>query len=181
MAFWHRGAKPLSVEEISREAIAEARWAAMQPLGVNRQRVVACLFGDMASYGHMFDPEGQTSVLEAFREFVLDRQTRWSSSTELFHHAIVAAGRLLTGDLSGADRIIELLPERAHVTEHGAGKCLLLPSRVLKSVLPLPSDLGNPDSWIAGSHEQAVLRTWLEQQRGRLHWLAAEAEYRLTV
>jgi len=81
---------------------------------------------------------------------------------------------LITGDLSGADEIIDNLPAQPGLR----GYCNLLPFEMLAGCLPLPAPLGERHTWIAGSPQQAALRQWLDQHRHALRWDEVEVEYR---
>ena len=178
MAFWRRAARETPAAPDPQEA-ERAWWRTLEPLGPFRQQVVACLRGDMGSPTRRFSPHDGDGLFDAFRRFVLAAEASASASLDPIGWSILAAGRLLSGDLSGADRIIDLLPEKPHATDHGAGKCLLMPARVIRGALPVPDDVGDPDRWTAGSPEQAMLGEWLAEYRHRLRWIEAEGEYRL--
>ncbi len=178
MAFWRRAAREAPAPPDPHE-LARAWWQTLEPLGPFRQQVIACLRGDIGSRTRRFSPTDGDGLFDAFTRFVLAAEASAPASLDGVGKSILAAGRLLSGDLSGADRIIDLMPERPHVTEHGAGKCLLMPARVLRNILPLPNDVGNPDRWTAGSPDQAALREWLAEHRHQLRWMEIEGEYRL--
>ena len=175
MAFWHRAAKTPRAPDIYE--LADRFWQALEPLGPFRQQVIACLRGDMVGTGaYRFSVGEGENLFEAFRRFVMEREAIAPPDLDGVHRSILAAGRLLTGDLAGADCIIDLLPETPHVTEHGAGKCKLMPARVLRRVLQIPDDVGDPDRWTAGS-QQSTLRVWLARNRAQLVWLEPEGRY----
>jgi hypothetical protein len=94
--------------------------------------------------------------------------------------SLLGAGRLLTGDIRGARTIIDHLPEKLVTLDHGAGRCLVASASTLRRALPLPSGLGDVSRWLAGSAEQAALRTWLDQNEAQLIWDERRAEYVLT-
>ena len=176
MVFWRRAGKTPRAPDIYE--LADQFWQALEPLGPFRQQVISCLYGNALSKPpYRFSVGESETMFEAFRRFVVQRETTARPDLDQVGHSILAAGRLLTGDLAGADRIIDLLPARPHVTDHGAGKCLLMPARVLKSVLPFPDDVGHSDTWIAGSPEQATLRRWLAQNQAQLCWAELEGRY----
>jgi hypothetical protein len=92
--------------------------------------------------------------------------------------ALVGASRLLTGDIGGADVILDHLPQQPFQLDHGAGYCLVLPMHVLCTALPLPGpDLQNTSRWLAGSAEQAALRAWLQEHQAELVWDEARGVY----
>jgi hypothetical protein len=94
--------------------------------------------------------------------------------------ALLGAARLLTGDTGGADLILDNLPEKPFELDHGAGYCLVLPMNVMCAVLPLPApDLKKVARWLAGSAEQATLRSWLRQHKDHLMWDEPRGVYTL--
>ena len=176
--FWRRAVKAPPAPDVH-ERIHQF-WQALEPLGPFRQQVISCLYGTpMSKPPNRFVVNESETLFEAFRRFVTQREATAQPELVPFEGLVLAAGRLLTGDLAGADRIIDLLPETPHVTDHGAGKCLLMPARVLRSVLPLPNTVGDPDRWTAASPEQRLLRIWLAQNRAQLNWVESAARYRL--
>ena len=93
---------------------------------------------------------------------------------------LIAALRLLAGDIDAADAIIDALPVEPIVLDHGAGHCLVAPYDALASALPLPEDLKkHPRVWTRGSIAERRLRDWLAGCRERLVWDDATAAYRL--
>jgi hypothetical protein len=84
--------------------------------------------------------------------------------------SIYAAGRLLYGELSAADVIIENLPAQPIILDHGAGYCKFTPLKVLRAALPLPEELKDVNTWLSGSQVQADLRAWLNEHRDELKW-----------
>jgi len=94
-----------------------------------------------------------------------------ADATDPTTRALVGAARLLTGDLSGAGTIVENLPVTPVKLDHGMGYCLTASQSSLRVALPqLPTSLQDTSRWLAGSAEQAALRTWLEQQASQLVW-----------
>jgi len=143
------------------------RIARIQSLGRQRGRVIECLGGNSRLVrGAYFDPAADIDILDAYRAYV----ARMSASLEPLNMALLAAGRLLTGDLTAADVILDHLPAETYRLDQGAGICWVTPQNALKAALPLPSHLQDIDRWLAGSAEQAALRAWLGGHRGRLRW-----------
>jgi hypothetical protein len=91
--------------------------------------------------------------------------------------SLLAAGRLLTGDVAAADVIVDRLPAEAYRLDHGAGICWVTPQYALSAALPLPENLKDTSGWLAGSDMQAALRTWLAGHRDRLRWFEVEGLY----
>src|SRR5450755_2347983 len=78
------------------------RIARIQSLGRQRGRVIECLGGNSRLVrGAYFDPAADIDILDAYRAYV----ARMSASLEPLNMALLAAGRLLTGDLTAADVI----------------------------------------------------------------------------
>ena len=151
----------------------------MEQLGFQRRRVIACLYGNMPSYGHLFSVEDHETVFDAFRRFVLETDARWSTDTDPLRLSLVAVGQLLSGHLPASQRVLDLLPDQPYALEHGAGWCQTLPVKAFKTALPVPGNLDDTDRWLAGSPEQSALREWLTQHHGKLNWIEAEGRYQL--
>jgi hypothetical protein len=162
------------------DAASKARLVKMNPLGLQRLRVLDCIGGNDRLGGGRFDPDSAGSVLDSFRAYVLEAAAKWSEETHPVHLSNIAAARMLIGDLSAADVIVELLPDKPRKLDHGAGRCLVAAVYALRAVLPLPPELTDIERWTAGSSEQAALREWLARHRDELRWLEMEGEYRLS-
>jgi hypothetical protein len=91
--------------------------------------------------------------------------------------SLIAAARFLCGDIAAADVILDHLPVEAFKPDHGAGICLVAPLYALSATLPLPAQLKDMNRWLAGSAEQAALRAWPAEHRGKLRWVEAKAIY----
>jgi hypothetical protein len=150
------------------------------PLGRDRNRVFACLGGDMPVAAPSFVPPDDMSIFDAFRMFIAERSRLSTTDSSPLGISLVAAGRLLIGELAAANVILDHLPDEPIVLDHGAGKCRLVPVEVMKNALPLPAELRDTSRWLQGSTEQAALRAWLADRRDKLRWVESEAVYRLT-
>jgi hypothetical protein len=159
------------------EEAAMERLEAMEPLGIQRLRVLDSLYGNMPFYGHYFRPDAEPTVFGSFRSYISEAIPRWSSESDPVYVSNIAAGRLLIGDLGGADTIIDLLPVEPYKLDNGAGRGLLAAVYALCNVLPLPPELRDTDRWTSGSEQQAALRDWLARHRDRLRWREAEGDY----
>ena len=93
---------------------------------------------------------------------------------------MLGAARLLSGDLSGADTILENLPEQPYQLDHGTGYCLIQAQHALSNSLPLPENLRDIGRWLAGSAEQAALGAWLTRHRAELEWDEPRGIYTLS-
>lgn len=157
-----------------------ARAARLAPLGVQRLRITSCLGGDMPRLPQYFDPSLGEDVFGAFRSFIGRMVQRTASASDAATRSLIGAGRLLTGDLSGADEVIDHLPAEPYALDHGAGYCLVAPAQALKAALPaLPGELHDTSRWLSGSSEQAALRAWLARHRSAFVWDEARAIYLL--
>jgi hypothetical protein len=103
----------------------------------------------------------------------------WTNESDPLVVSLLAAARLLTGDLDAAEIIVDHLPLKSFQVDHGAGYCVVLPQSVLCTSLPLPADLTDIDRWLAGSKSQAALRTWLKTNHERLSWSEKNSVYHL--
>jgi hypothetical protein len=153
----------------------------LEPLGWQRLRLVSCLDSSRGSVH--FAPRRDEDPFAAFREWTGKVVSAYGDETgpgsEVLR-ALLGASRLLTGDIGGADLILDNLPQKPFELDHGAGYCLVLPMNALCAALPLPGpDLRNISRWLAGSAEQAALRTWLQQHKARLRWDEPRGVYTL--
>jgi hypothetical protein len=152
----------------------------LSQLGVQRLRILGCLGGDTRQLPQYFDPQPGENVLEAFERFV-ERMVRQhgGEQADSLTISLLATGRLLSGDLSGADDILDHLPAAPPQRDHGAGHCLNAGAAALSAVLPLPAAWSDSSRWLAGSPERAELQRWLEAHRAELTWRRAEGVYTL--
>lgn len=149
----------------------------LAPLGWQRLRLLDCLGGNSPKAPGYFDPSHDSDVFAAYTAYLSDLSSRWASETDPIFVSLLAAGRLLTGEIAAAQVIVDLLPIEAFKTDHGAGYCVVAPLQALESALPLPSELTDIARWIAGSPEQAALRLWLSDHTDKLDWSESEAVY----
>lgn len=152
----------------------------LAPLGRQRLRISSCLGGDTPGLPQYFDPRPGEDLFAAFRAFIERMAGKSPSATDALTRSLIGAGRLLTGDLSGAGEIVDHLPAQPYARDHGAGYCLVAPVQSLEAALPaLPRELQDTSCWVAGSTEQAALRQWLELHRSVLVWDEIRAVYQL--
>lgn len=135
-------------------------------LGFHRSRLLACLGVDLSESPvfHESDP------FTLYRDFVEDLTLRWTAATDRATISLLAAARVLYGDLGAALIVIDHFPQRPIRTDRDAGICLLSPFYALATALPLPEALRDTSAWLAGSPQQTVLRSWIEEHAGRLRW-----------
>jgi len=155
------------------------RIARLQALGRQRLRVLDCLGGDSRFGPGYFEPAPDVDIFDAFRAYVARMTEVWAAESHPLSLSLPAAGRLLTGDLTAADVILDHLPAEPYKLDHGAGICWVTPQYALNAALPLPADLTDTDRWLAGSPEQAALRRWLAGHRDQLQWIEADGVYSL--
>ena len=149
------------------KATALDRDAWLAPLGLQRFRVLDCLGGtDPRSPGYLERPPA-TDVFAAFRSHVQMLSRRWDNRHEQTTR-LLAAARVLIGDLGAADVILDRLPATAYRLDHGHGHCNVADIYALSVALPLPATLKDTTRWLAGSGEQAGLRSWLSSYRVHL-------------
>jgi hypothetical protein len=151
----------------------------LAPLGFQRIRLLECLGGHDPRLPGYFDPEPDIDIFAALRSHVAWLSQEWSAETDSTTVRLLAAARLLTGDVTAAQTIIDQLPANAFELDHGAGICLVVPFHALKTALPLPSELGDVRRWTAGSPEQTALQEWLTAHRDRLRWVETKGTYDL--
>jgi hypothetical protein len=153
------------------------RMTQLAPLGLQRLRVLACLGGHFRSSSRYFEPAADADICDAFGTFVGHASQEFAADPYWLTIALLAAGRLLTGDLAAADVILDHLPVQTIELDHGAGICLVTPFYALSTVLPWPAELKYSRRWTAGSEAQAALRAWLGGHRDRLVWRRIEGVY----
>jgi hypothetical protein len=152
------------------------RYTRILPLGFQRFRILDCLGGDWPRAQGYFDPPADTDIFKAFADHVTTLSRLWGTETDPVTVSLLAAARLLTGDLAAADAIVENLPAEPFKLM-GARFCPLAPFHALSAVLPLPADLEDNYRWVEGSAEQAALRIWLAEHRDKLRWVEIDGIY----
>jgi hypothetical protein len=154
------------------------RTARLAPLGFHRLRLLDCLGGN-SPHTPGFFAAGEDDIFSAYRHHVQALWARWGAEPDVSMQSLLAAARLLIGDLAAAHVIVNNLPETAFALDHGAGFCVVAPLHALRAALPLPQELADTTLWIARSAEQEALRAWLTRHGRELHWDETAAEYRL--
>lgn len=155
------------------------RSARLAPLGYQRLRLLDCLGGHDRRAPAYFDPPPDSDIFSAFAAHVQHLFAQWAGEAEPLAISLLAAGRLMTGDIAAARSIVDHLPVKAFELDHGAGYCVTAPLDALNATLPLPEHLRDTKRWVAGSPEQERLRAWLDGHEHRLHWLEEGGVYRL--
>ena len=150
----------------------------LKPLGRNRLRIFSCLGGDVRQLPQYTVIGPDEDVFDAFRAFVQKLAGKWASAAlDPLTKSLLATGRLLIGDLTGADDILDALPPVPFDRDHGMGQCLVAPAETLATVLPLPAASTRAAEWCAGSAEQMAAKAWLAANRARLEWREREGDY----
>ena len=155
----------------------DIRTAQFLPLGYQRLRLLGCLGGDSPTMPGYFNPDPDMDIFEAFRHYVASMSQKWAVETDRITISLLAAARVLTGDLDSAEAIIAQLPINTNKVDHRAGYCIVMPQTVLKTSLPLPAELTDINRWLANSSEQSALRIWLKQNHDQLFWDEKNAVY----
>lgn len=153
------------------------RLTRFEPLGLRRNLLLDCLGGHTPQAPGFLNFMAEVDVFAAFRSHIHELSCVVAFQSDHLTALLLATGRLLTGDLNAADVILDQLPARAPRLRFGQRYCLLMPFRTLSAVLPLPPELAEPDLWLAGSQEQAALRSWLAEHRSALRWAETEGVY----
>jgi len=151
----------------------------MAVLGPLRSRILDCLGGNSRWAPGYWDPRPDADTLASFRTYVQGLGDRWGSLTDPTSVSLLAAARLLIGDITAAHDIIERLPDKPVKLDHGAGQCLVAAAQVLRASLPLPADLTDSTRWLEGSEEQARLKAWLAIHERALRWVEEQGVYLL--
>jgi hypothetical protein len=157
------------------------RDAKLLPLGFLRWLVLDCLGGNTPKSPSYFDTATDIDIFTAFRDHVMRFSQPWQSeSTDPWAVSLMAASRLLCGELAAADLILDHLPEQPFKHDQSIRYCPVLPTRVMAAVLPLPQSLKDDCSrrWLAGSPVRTEIRAWLDAHRDTLRWDEAEGVYR---
>ena len=145
-------------------------------LGRQRLRIFECLGTSRFSPAY-FEPDADADIFEAFHAFVARTSQLLAGDTCPISVSLLAAGRVLTGDLAAADVVLDHLPPDDFKLDHGAGVCSLAPLYALCAALPLPTDMKRTDRWRADAHEPTALRAWLASHRDKLRWVEAPGVY----
>lgn len=153
------------------------RTARLAPLGRQRLRILDCLGGNNRWAPGYFEPDADTDIRIEFGRYVARMCAEWAGDADRMVHSLLAAARVLTGDLAAALVIVDGLPRAPIALDHGAGICVTAPMHALSAAVPLPSWLAETSRWLAGSPEQDALRAWLTEHSGHLRWVDADGVY----
>jgi len=180
-----RRARALELEMEERARAEKLRFEKrIEPLGYLRLGAIACTLGNNPKSDGYFNPPEDIDIYSAFRDHVARLSREWRGEgfpCEDYPYRLLHVMRLLSGDISAADEVLDRLPPQPHYVDHGAGHCLLLEQRATAHVLPLPESLKEKpwQTWLAGSKAQADVRAWLKEHREKLRWEEKEGVYHL--
>lgn len=155
------------------------RTSHLMPLGYQRLRPLECLGGNIPNMPSYFNPAQGADIFEAFRHYVTRMSDTWVNEADPISISLLAAARLLTGNLDAAVFIIDHLPGKAFKLDHGVGYCIVMPQTAIKTSLPLPTELTEIGHWIANSKDQAALKKWLKTNREKLSWCEKAGVYQM--
>jgi hypothetical protein len=150
-----------------------------EPLGYTRRRLLSCLGGDIPSFPHYLKLAPGEDVFSAFRAFVQRMIEVCAPDQSPQARTLIGASRLLIGDVSGADEVLDHLQAEPVRFHKGAGYCDIIPLQAMQVALPLPTSLQDWSRWLEGSSEQAALRAWLGLHRRQLAWDETRGVYRI--
>jgi len=151
----------------------------LKPLGFHRNRLLSCLGADLPHTSSFFQPDPDVDPFTAYRNFVEGLSAQWAAASDRATVTLLAAARLLYGELSAASTIVDHFPQRPIRTDRDAGICLLSPHYALAATLPLPEALRDTSAWLAGSPQQTALRSWIEEYAANLRWNQPAGVYEL--
>jgi hypothetical protein len=149
----------------------------LAPLGRERLRILDCFGGNEPRAPGYFDLQPDEDIFTAFREYAERMSRNWINETDPTTVPLLAAARLLSGELNAADIIIANLPAEMPSIDHGAGFCITAPQHSLSTALPIPPKLSDIRLWTAGSTMQSSLQVWLDSNRKNLQWNNLEGVY----
>jgi hypothetical protein len=148
-----------------------------QPLGFQRNRILCCLGADLLDAPAFRHPSAETDPFAAYRRFVQSLSAQWAAATDRTTVSLLAAARLLYGDLSSALLIVHHLPTQPIRADRTAGICLRAPLYALETALPFPLRLRDSSTWLAGTSQQAGLYAWITESAPLLQWNEREGVY----
>lgn len=149
----------------------------LAPLGLQRFRLLDCLGATQPRSAGYLAPDPAVDPFLAFRSHIAALSRLWAAEPHEQTASLLAAARLLSGDLAEADAIIDRFPARPYEPDHGHGYCNVAHLNALSAALPLPVELKDVPRWVAGSRDQTALRAWLTEHRKRLRWVETDGVY----
>jgi hypothetical protein len=152
----------------------------LDPLGFARLRVLDCLGGNDRHAVSYFAPDTDRELFLEFRRHIERLNEQWAAETDSLTRNLLAAGRLVIGDIGAVFDILDHAPSHEIKLDHGAGACTVVPFTTIVVVFPMPNELSDSRKWQSGSLTLEAVRNWLRQHRDRLRWSEADGVYRLT-
>jgi hypothetical protein len=147
-------------------------------IGPLREPVLFCLGADREGSVGYFKVDPKFDIIQQYEDHIFRLSAFWTNTDGHWAQLALSAGRLLCGRVTEADSLIGAVSDAKGMDPHAKGRCILMPFRVCAAALPLPEALRDTRRWIAGSAEQAALRSWLAEHRDRLIWDRAAGVYR---
>jgi len=152
----------------------------LAPLGLQRLRILECLGGNSSPrLTGYFDPADDAMIFMAFRDHVLRLSNEWSEETDPYLISLLAAERLLSGEIAAAETILAHLPSAPVVRDHCAGFCRMSALYAMSVALPIPDEWRDTPGWVRGSDMEHNLQAWLRKHADRLQWKEEEGCYRI--
>jgi hypothetical protein len=151
----------------------------IEPLGLARMRVLECLGGNDRFAAGYFSIDATQDLFVEFRNHVARLNDQWASEKDPLTRNLLAAGRLVIGDVDAAYEILDRSPAAEIKLDHGAGSCTVVPFATIAAVFPLPRELSDSRKWYIDSPALEALRGWLQQHRDLLSWSESDGVYRL--
>jgi len=118
-------------------------------------------------------------IFTAFRDHVFRLSNEWSEEMDPYLISLLAAARLLSGEIAAAETILAHLPSAPIVRDHGAGFCRMAALYAMSAALPIPDEWCDTRGWVRGSDMEHNLQAWLRKHADRLQWKEEEGCYRI--
>ena len=162
-------------EEPAPETEDERNWKRFREQAGNlRCSVLSCLLFKMPDDVDMTTISDFKPFIHEYLERLYDKWKHAPQDKPDIGIANIAAGLLTFGRLDMADVILENLPFDEYYTDHGAGKCFLIPMNIMAIYLRIPRSIC-PTSPSGGRMDRQAVIAWLAERRSRLVW-SADAE-----
>ena len=143
-------------------------------LGGLRCRLLSCCIPIRTHTPYAFNPSADIdlhiTVQQYFTKFLQIDDTTNNAPVKNLERALGAAGLLTYGHKELLDVILEQLPQKRIVLDHGAGYCWIIPFQVSAALLPLPDHLQDSFQWVMGSTTASELTHWIDKHMPQLQW-----------
>ena len=111
------------------------------PLGINRFRILDCMGGNDNHSPDFFQAAPGQDIVEAFEDHFRRLCRKEGYLSHRGTRLLLTAARLLSGDMTAADVIIDELPVERIRLDHGSGYCKTAHLVALAAAVPLPKEL----------------------------------------